>query len=382
MAVRDLGREPGGPARRRPRRDAGTTDRVARRRPAPRIPGDPSVPTSRGGSSRPSRASRVAPDWRGDATPAVRCGNMNAPQPFQYQGSKRNLALRILDHMPHKMDRLVEPFAGSGAISIACASKGRSREYWLNDLNRPLSELLSLIVNRPDEVADSYQSIWHDRDTGHLRHYYFIRDEFNRTDDPRLLLYLLARCVKGAIRYNGNGNFNQSPDKRRLGTNPAKMRKNIMTVSMLLRGKSIFTSHDFRDVFSSVHADDVVYMDPPYQGICHARDHRYVSGIYFDHFVAGLDYLNRKGVRYLVSYDGRLGSKSYGKQLPDHLDLVLIEIEAGRSTQATLLGQNAITVESLYLSRSLAEEVGVRKTYIPRRHHDQIRLLEEPAIYD
>ena len=83
-----------------------------------------------------------------------------------------------------------------------------------------------------------------------------------------------------------------------------------------------------------------------------------------------------------MSYDGRLGSKSYGKQLPDHLDLVLIEIEAGRSTQATLLGQNAITVESLYLSRSLAEEVGVRKTYIPWRHHDQIRLLEEPARYD
>ena len=147
---------------------------------------------------------------------------------------------------------LVEPFAGSGAISLACAGKGRSREYWLNDLNRPLSELLSLIVNQPEKISDFYQSAWHDRDTRHLEHYYTVRDEFNRTNDPKLLLYLLARCVKGAVRYNSDGNFNQGPDKRRLGTNPARMHTNIMAVSMLLRGKSIFTSRDFLDVFPIV----------------------------------------------------------------------------------------------------------------------------------
>jgi len=32
-----------------------------------------------------------------------------------------------------------------------------------------------------------------------------------------MLLYLLDRCVKGAVRYNKEGWFNQSPDKRRLG---------------------------------------------------------------------------------------------------------------------------------------------------------------------
>ena len=95
---------------------------------------------------------------------------MNIPQPFQYQGSKRGLASRILEHLPRKMTRLVEPFAGSGAISLACAGKGRCREYWLNDLNRPLSELLSLIVDQPEKIANFYQSIWHDRDTAHLLH--------------------------------------------------------------------------------------------------------------------------------------------------------------------------------------------------------------------
>ena len=276
----------------------------------------------------------------------------------------------------------MEPFAGSGAISLACAREGRSEQYWLNDLNRPLSDLLSSIVNRPEETADYYRFLWCDRDTGHLERFHAVRDEFNRTRDPNLLLYLLARCVKGAVRYNGDGNFNQSPDKRRLGTRPARMRTNIMAVSMLLRGKSVFTSEDFRDVVSSVREGDVVYMDPPYQGTCGTRDHRYSDGIRFDDFVAGLDRLNRKGVRYLVSYDGRSGGKSYGKRLPEHLDLALIEIEAGRSTQATLLGQEAVTVESLYLSRPLVEEVGVGRTCYGRRSAEQIRLLEAPARYE
>lgn len=288
---------------------------------------------------------------------------MNVPQPFQYQGSKRNLALRILDYLPAKMCRLVEPFAGSGALSLACAGRGRSERYWLNDLNRPLSELLSLMVNRPEEVADCYRSVWRDRNTDHLGHFYAVRDAFNRTRDPKLLLYLLARCVKGAVRYNGNGEFNQSPDKRRLGTHPAKMRANVKGVSLLLRGKSQFTAQDFQEVLSSVSKDDVVYMDPPYQGVCGTRDHRYAAGIVFDNFVMALDGLNRKSVRYLVSYDGRLGDKSYGNPLPNDLNLTLVEIEAGRSSQATLLGQDTCTVESLYLSRPLAEEVSARTNY-------------------
>ena len=262
------------------------------------------------------------------------------------------------------MTRLVEPFAGSDAISLACAGRGRSDEYWLNDLNRPLTELLALIVNRPQEAADCYQSIWRGRAADHLRHYYSIRDRFNHTNDPRLLLYLLARCVKSSVRYNGAGQFNQSPDKRRLGTRPARMRHNVMAVSMLLGGRSTFTSWDFREVLRSVRSSDVVYLDPPYQGVGGTRDHRYSSSVSFDDFCSGLDHLNVKGVRYAVSYDGRAGDTAYGQPLPDALGLVLMEIEAGRSSQATLLGRNATTVESLYLSQSLAEEVGARGAYL------------------
>jgi len=306
---------------------------------------------------------------------------MKVPQPFQYQGSKRALAATILQYLPQQIQRVVEPFAGSGAFSIACAARSRAKEFWLNDYNKPLAELVGLIINQPESVADFYRATWRSEDEDALEHYYRIREDFNRTNDPRLLLYLLARCVKGSVRYNSEGLFNQSPDKRRLGTRPETMRENVIVVSMLMRGKTIVTAQDYRDVLENCRDSDVIYMDPPYQGVCGERDSRYLSGISFDDFVVALDRLNARGVRYIISYDGRLGEQTYGEPLPDYLGLTLVEIEAGRSSQATLLGREDVTFESLYLSHPLSEEVGA----LPRTHHrnptSQIRLLEPPSHY-
>jgi DNA adenine methylase len=283
---------------------------------------------------------------------------MTVPQPFQYQGSKRALAPMILRFLPRKFQRLVEPFAGSAAMTIACAGHGRAARYWINDLNRPLAELMNLIVHRPEEVADEYANLWKADAEDALEHYYTVREAFNRTQEPKLFLYLLARCIKGAVRYNSDGLFNQSPDKRRLGTKPETMRQSLMAVSALLRGKAVVTSHDFRDVLAGAEEADVIYMDPPYQGTSGERDSRYLAGLSFDDFVAALDGLNYRGLRYAISYDGRTGEKTYGEALPAYLNLQLIELEAGRSSQATLLGRDEVTVESLYLSPALAREVG------------------------
>lgn len=306
---------------------------------------------------------------------------MKAPQPFQYQGSKRGLAAIILQYLPPKVLRVVEPFAGSAAFSIACATKGHASEYWLNDYNKPLAELLGLIINQPEYIADFYKTTWRNAEDDALEHYYRVRETFNRTHDPRLLLYLLARCVKGSVRYNSEGLFNQSPDKRRLGTRPETMRENILGVSMLLRDKTIVTSRDYKEVLADCRDTDLVYMDPPYQGVCGERDSRYFTGISFDDLLAALDQLNSRGVRFLISYDGRLGEQTYGEPLPDYLQLTLVEIEAGRSSQATLLGRDDVTFESLYLSKTLSEEMSVQPRTCRRNLTSQMRLLESPSKY-
>jgi DNA adenine methylase len=303
-------------------------------------------------------------------------GAKNVPHLIQYQGSKRSLAPIILRYIPKYVNRLIEPFAGSAAISIAASVRGMASGYMINDLNKALSELLQFIVESPLEVASFYEGIWSAQHDNSVDHYYKVREEFNRTQDPRLFLYLLARCVKGSVRYNTDGQFNQSPDKRRYGTRPETMRSNILQVSNLLKGKSKFYSLDYRNFLLMAEPTDVVYMDPPYQGVCgDNRDSRYLSGISHHEFILSLKDLNKRRVPFIVSYDGRRGDKTFGELLPDNLNLARIEIEAGRSSQATLLGRDEITYESLYISKTLVDQLDNKPTDYRKPRSHQISLF-------
>ena len=84
---------------------------------------------------------------------------VSLPHPIQYQGSKRSLASDILRFLPSNVERLIEPFTGTAAVSVAIAAKNRSHRFWLNDLNHPLIELLELIIQSPNEIIMAYTEI-------------------------------------------------------------------------------------------------------------------------------------------------------------------------------------------------------------------------------
>jgi DNA adenine methylase len=168
---------------------------------------------------------------------------------------------------------------------------------------------------------------------------------------------LLARCVKASIRYNSSGEFNQSADNRRQGARPETMREHLLGASCLLKGRTELCAADYADLFANVQAQDVIYMDPPYQGVCGERDRRYIGGVEAIKFIETLRTLNANDVSYILSYDGQTGGKSFGKPLPSDLNLTHLFLEAGRSSQATLLGRDDHTVESLYLSPALVSRL-------------------------
>lgn len=276
------------------------------------------------------------------------------PHPIPYQGSKRKLAPHILEFYPARVPRLVEAFAGSAALTLSAATRGLASKYVINDSLAPLAELWSQIIENPHHVADSYESLWRGQIDDPATSYRRIRRQFNTTAHPIALLYLLARCVKAAVRFNAAGQFNQSADNRRLGAHPDVMRSHLCRASTTLRGRTSVHGLDYRDILDRVVAGDVVYLDPPYLGTSNARDSRYHQGINFAQFLLELDRLNSRNIPYALSFDGRSGDKSYGQELPTELHLVRIEIVVGRSSQATLNGRNDITIESLYLSPALA----------------------------
>lgn len=292
------------------------------------------------------------------------------PHFLPYQGSKRKLAPSIFPYVPKNVDTIYEPFAGSAAMSIYCANHGIGRRFVIGDVLEPLVQLLEEVVEHPDRASDSYEAIWDGQsaDDPQQRYDYFfeVRVRYGETRSSADLLFLIARCVANAIRFSKDGRFTQSPDKRRMGTKPQRMRENIHACSRLLRGRTDFVVGDFRDTIQAATPADLVYMDPPYEGTANTADKRYAQQLTRERVIECLEDLNARGVPWILSYDGRHGDKTYGEPLPEHLGSCM-ELEAGRSTQGTLSGREIITYESLYMSEGLTAEQPQRELFSAQR---------------
>lgn len=275
------------------------------------------------------------------------------PHPIPYQGSKRSLAPLIGRYIPDKISTWYEPFAGSAAMTIWAAHKGLARRYVISDALEPIAKLWQAIIEQPKSTAERYEEIWLGHSHAELDYFNSVRDRYNAEGDPLDLLYLVCRCVKNAIRFSRSGKFTQSVDKRRLGMRPDKMRAAIYGASAILQGRVDIRVGDWLETTADAAPVDFVYMDPPYLGTTIGRDKRYAQQLPRERLIGGLSSLNEREIRFALSYDGMTGTKEYGPPLPTDLCLTRLLLEAGISSQSTLVGRDEKTIESLYLSRGL-----------------------------
>lgn len=251
---------------------------------------------------------------------------------------------------------MYEPFAGSAALSLYAAYYDYADQFVIGESCESIVDLWSEILTRPEYVARRYEELWEGQKHGDTGYFNQVREEYNSSNDPVLFLYLAARCVKNAIRFNRYGQFTQSVDKRRKGMRPDKMYMHLTGASRLLAGRTKLFKGDFKDCISGADNEDLIYMDPPYQGTTYGRDKRYYKQLEREDLCEVLYDLNIRRVDYLLSYDGKSGEKQYGEKMPEELELVHVLIDAGRSSQATLNGREEVTVESLYISPTLGCE--------------------------
>lgn len=290
--------------------------------------------------------------------PIPKQDGVSVPVPFPYQGGKRRLAPAILPLFPSDARILYEPFCGSGAVSIAAKARGLVASVHLGDADESIIRLWRAILCDADGLADVYEDLWDRQGDDPSGFFRMVRSRFNENHSPGDFLYLLNRIVKAAIRYDSAGRFNQSPDNRRLGAGPDTVRARLRAVSGIMMG-SVAYAGGFMDTTSSCTEDDIIYMDPPYQGtsrITGSRDPRYRSGMDAKTLEEGLADMNRRGLSYILSYDS--GINGHGRILDPGLGLRRIPIIAGRSAQSTLSGGSELTVESLYVSPRLADRIG------------------------
>jgi DNA adenine methylase len=279
------------------------------------------------------------------------------PHLVPYQGSKRRLAPAILATLgTRRFERMIEPFCGSAALTLAAAQRDLADVFVLSDGYAPLVALWRLAIDAPETLAAGYEAIWRAQHDDPAHHYLAERARFHDDPAPARLLYLLARAVKNAPRWGRDGRFNQSPDHRRSGVHPDKVAAAARQVSALLQTRSEVRCGDFREVVSSARNGDFVYLDPPYVGTSQGRDRRYASGLQTHELEAALLALQQKRVAIVVSYDGRTGERVYAPPLSPSLGLRHLELPAGRSSQATLLGRQELTFESLYVGGALLDD--------------------------
>lgn len=285
------------------------------------------------------------------------------PQAFPLQGSKRSQVPVISRLVPEGVDRIVEPFCGSAAVSVGLLHMGKVKKALLGDKNEEIVRLWSAIIGNPGDLVDEYVKIWRGQSRDDLvarqQYYLDIRDSFNRGERSHsaVFLFLLNKMVKGALRYNQNGEMNQSADRRRMGARPEVVADRIRRTHALLKGSEVRCA-DWNEVVAQAERGDVVYLDPPYQGTSTGRDKRYVAGLSVDDFELGLRRLVQRRISFIASYDAVAGDKDYGRPLDPSIGLTCIDVVTGVSAQGVLAGDKFEAHESLYLSPAIVSRLG------------------------
>ena len=218
----------------------------------------------------------------------------SVPSLLKWSGSKRSQARAIANLIPSH-DRYFEPFLGGGAVLFCVGRRGAVA----GDIYRPLVDFWKKVQREPERVITAYATEWTSLQRRFPEHYYDVRDRFNRKPNAQDLCFLTRTCVNGIVRFNANGQFNNSIHLSRRGMRPNRFATIVRAWSHAVQGVT-FVCGDYKTTIHDSQEGDFVYLDPPYVG----TKQRYTQTINLDELFETLDRLNATGVRWALSWMG------------------------------------------------------------------------------
>lgn len=264
------------------------------------------------------------------------------PAVIKWSGSKRPVARQLADYFSYG-ETYFEPFVGGGSmLPFSLSEKGMA-----SDIIPELIDLWNEIKNNPELVANEYEIRWKLLQEQGPQVYYDVRDSFNKSKNCYDFLFLTRTCVNGLIRYNSEGEFNNSFHLSRPGINPNTLRKVLLQWSESIQ-KFTFRTCDYRELLESAKEGDFVFLDPPYGG---SKD-RYTRTLFdLDAFYSELERLNRKGVKWMLTFDGMAGDREYSFAPPKEIFRHKFSINTGNSAFTKVMNsQKDVIQESVYLN--------------------------------
>lgn len=259
---------------------------------------------------------------------------------IKWSGSKSSQAYSIAELIPQH-NTYFEPFLGGGSVLYAVSPDLAI----CGDICKPLIDLWNLIKTDPIVLVNHYEKCWNSLQSDYME-FYRARDRFNIDGNPKDFLFLTRTCVNGLIRFNSNGEFNNSLHYTRKGIEPKKLETILFDWSNKVQNVN-FICADYKETTVSAKEGDFVYLDPPYYN----TKGRYYGKIDYVEFFNYLRDLTKKNIKYALSFDGLRGNNSYEVDLPEDLYVRKIILKSGKSTFRKVIDNVSEDVyETLYLN--------------------------------
>ena len=177
---------------------------------------------------------------------------------LKWAGGKTKSLDMILETVGQVEGRFIEPFAGSGVVSLNVSACG----CILSDCNEDLINIYNVLKtsNNFIELLKSYFI----EGNNNAEIFYKFREKFNNCNDlverALLFVYLNRHCFNGLCRYNKAGGFNVPFGKYKSIYFPEKeikfFKEKLNTYELYCRS--------FEETIELAEPDDVLYCDPPY----------------------------------------------------------------------------------------------------------------------
>jgi DNA adenine methylase len=190
--------------------------------------------------------------------------------PFKIQGIKSKLVTLIKSSINIGKSTLwIEPFMGSGVVGLNIAPQ----KAIFSDLNPHIINFYNQLKNKTittkviKDYLEEQGALLAERDD---KHYYFVRDRFNKEHGPLDFLFLNRSCFNGMIRFNRNNLFNVP-----YGHKPNRFSKAYITkivnqvryVEFMIHSNNwTFVCQSFEKTISMANENSFIYCDPPYIG--------------------------------------------------------------------------------------------------------------------
>ena len=187
-----------------------------------------------------------------------------ASKPFlKWAGGKHKLVPFIEHNLPSSArKRLIEPFCGSAALSLALDFE----HYLLNDINADVIGLFRILKEEKSGFIDYARSFFNS-DNNNDSKFYELREQFNSSKNlherSALFIYLNRHAFNGLCRYNQKRGYNVPFGRYKTHYFPEKELRFFAEKAQ----KAEFICADFEQVFNRLQKQPdqyVVYCDPPY----------------------------------------------------------------------------------------------------------------------